>query len=94
MLQSGARADGVGLGAGVGGLAGAEGSVLPGMTFGLVGIGIGMVGTLVVDDDGVLIGRGRACVARALPRVEWKRLLYDCDCTRTSVSCSSSVGDA
>ena len=50
---------GVGLGAGVGGLAGAEGSVLPGITFGLVGIGIGIVGMLVMEDVGVLIGRGR-----------------------------------
>ena len=50
---------GVGLGAGVGGLAGAEGSVLPGITFGFVGIGIGIVGILVMEDVGVLIGRGR-----------------------------------
>jgi len=38
----------VGLGAGVGGLAGAEGRVLPGMTLGLEGMGIGIVGVLVV----------------------------------------------
>lgn len=59
MLQSGARCIGVGLGAGVGGLAGAEGSVLPGMTLGLAGIVIGRVGTLFSDVDGVVIGRGR-----------------------------------
>ena len=58
---------GVGLGAGVGGLAGAEGRVLPGMTFGLFGIGIGMVGTLFVEELGVVMGRGLVCVALALP---------------------------
>jgi hypothetical protein len=58
---------GVGLGAGVGGEAGAEGSVLPGMTLGLVGIGIGMVGMLVMDEVGVVMGRGRLWVALALP---------------------------
>ena len=67
VLQSGARPMGVGLGAGVGGLAGAEGSVLPGMTFGLVGIGIGMVGTFVMEEVGVLVGRSRGCAALLLP---------------------------
>lgn len=66
MLQSGARFIGVGLGAGVGGLAGAEGRVLPGMTLGLEGIGIGMVGTLDMEVLGVVMGMGR--VARAFPR--------------------------
>jgi len=59
VLQSGARCIGVGLGAGVGGLAGADGSVLPGITFGWEGIGIGIVGMLVMEEVGVLIGRGR-----------------------------------
>ena len=67
VLQSGALPIGVGLGAGVGGLAGADGSVFPGMTFGLAGIGIGMVGTFVMEDVGVVMGRGLACVALALP---------------------------
>ena len=69
VLQSGALPIGVGLGAGVGGLAGAEGSVLPGMTFGFVGIGIGIgiVGTFVREGLGVVIGRGLTCVALALP---------------------------
>lgn len=49
----------MGEGAGVGGLAGAEGKVLPGITFGLVGIGIGIVGTLLHEADGVEIGRDR-----------------------------------
>lgn len=53
MLQSGALPIGVGLGAGVGGLAGAEGRVLPGITFGFVGMGIGMVGTFDMDPVGV-----------------------------------------
>ena len=61
---------GVGLGAGVGGLAGAEGNVLPGMTLGFEGMGIGMVGTLVMEDEGVLTGRDRPCVSRILPRLE------------------------
>ena len=56
VLQSGARPMGVGLGAGVGGLAGADGNVLPGMTLGFEGIGIGIVGTLVIEEDGVLTG--------------------------------------
>lgn len=67
MLQSGARPMGVGLGAGVGGLAGAEGRVLPGMTLGLLGMGIGMVGTSVTEGVGEAIGRGLGCVALALP---------------------------
>lgn len=53
---------GVGEGAGVGGLAGAEGRVLPGMTLGFAGIAIGIVGTLVIDELGVVVigpGRGR-----------------------------------
>lgn len=41
VLQFGARCPGVGEGAGVGGDAGADGSRLPGMTFGLAGMGIG-----------------------------------------------------
>jgi len=45
---------GVGLGAGVGGLAGAEGRVFPGMTLGFEGMGIGIVGTLLIDEDGVM----------------------------------------
>lgn len=68
----------------MGGEAGAEGSVLPGMTLGLAtGIGIGMVGTLLMEDVGVLMGRGR-CTA-ALPcrdeydGCEGKRLLWDCE---------------
>lgn len=70
MLQSGALPLCVGLGAGVGGLAGAEGRVLPGMTFGFEGIGIGMVGTLVVEEVGVLIvGRVRDWDSRILPRL-------------------------
>lgn len=57
VLQSGPLllGDGDGDGAGVGGDAGAEGSVLPGITFGFEGIGIGM------DDDGVT-GIGRECM--------------------------------
>lgn len=47
-VQLGRRRPGVGDGAGVGGDAGAEGSRLPGMTFGFDGIGIG---TLVDEDD-------------------------------------------
>ena len=70
VLQFGALSVGGGLGAGVGGLAGAEGSVLPGMTLGFEGIGIGMVGTLLREALGVLMGRGRLCVALALPRPE------------------------
>ena len=70
VLQSGALLIGLGLGAGVGGLAGADGKVLPGMTLGLEGIGIGMVGTLVEEDVGVLTGRGRLCVSLTLPRLE------------------------
>lgn len=81
VLQSGARSMGVGLGAGVGGLAGAEGKVLPGMTLGLVGMGMGMVGTPgreeeeveeveedeeEAEEEGVLMGR-TGCAARALP---------------------------
>lgn len=46
--QLGRRRPGVGDGAGVGGDAGAEGSRLPGITFGFDGIGIG---TLVDEDD-------------------------------------------
>lgn len=38
---------GVGLGAGVGGLAGADGNVLPGITLGFAGMGIGMVGVVM-----------------------------------------------
>lgn len=57
MLQSGALLIGLGLGAGVGGLAGADGKVLPGITFGFEGIVIGMVGTLLVEEVGVLTGR-------------------------------------
>lgn len=62
VLQSGARCIGVGLGAGVGGLAGAEGRVFPGMTLGFVGIGIGMAGTLLIEEVGVLRGRGRTAL--------------------------------
>lgn len=47
-VQLGSRRPGVGDGAGVGGDAGAEGSRLPGITFGFDGIGIG---TLVDEDD-------------------------------------------
>lgn len=62
---------GVGLGAGVGGLAGAEGRVLPGMTLGFVGIGIGMVGILVIEGaGGAFIGLGRCWEALALPCLE------------------------
>ena len=57
VLQS-ARPTGGGLGAGVGGLAGADGSVLPGMTLGFEGMEIGIVGTLVIEDEGVVIGLG------------------------------------
>lgn len=49
----------MGEGAGVGGLAGAEGKVLPGITLGLLGMGIGIVGTLLQEPDGVVMGRGR-----------------------------------
>ena len=66
VLQSGRRSRGVGLGAGVGGLAGAEGRVFPGMTLGFAGIGMGMVmdGPLFVE----FMGRDRECVvAVALP---------------------------
>jgi hypothetical protein len=65
VLQSGRRSRGVGLGAGVGGLAGAEGRVLPGMTLGFAGIGMGMVmdGPLFVE----FMGRDRECVAAAFP---------------------------
>ena len=49
------------------------------MTFGLVGIGIDMVGTFVIEDDGVvmvgLCGREETCRSLPLPRAEWKRLL-------------------
>lgn len=48
----------------MGGDAGAEGSKLPGMTFGLEGIGMGIVGMLDMDEVGVFMGRGRAA---ALP---------------------------
>ena len=43
----------------MGGLAGADGSVFPGMTFGFAGMGMGIVGRLVVEREGVFIGRGR-----------------------------------
>jgi len=66
VLQSGALCIGPGLGAGVGGLAGAEGNVLPGMTLGLDGMGMGIVGTLESEPEGVLIGLGREW-AEALP---------------------------
>ena len=59
VLQSGALCIGVGLGAGVGGLAGAEGSVLPGMTFGFDGMAMGAdkgnVGTSAIEATGVEI---------------------------------------
>lgn len=54
---------GVGLGAGVGGLAGADGRVLPGMTLGFAGMGMGMDGPL----PGEFIGRDRECAAGAFP---------------------------
>lgn len=41
-LQPARSSMGVGLGAGVGGLAGAEGSVFPGMTLVMAGMGMGM----------------------------------------------------
>jgi hypothetical protein len=65
VLQSGRRSRGVGLGAGVGGLAGAEGRVFPGMTLGFAGIGIGMdmEGPLFVE----FMGRDRECVTAAFP---------------------------
>jgi hypothetical protein len=63
VLQSGRRSRGVGLGAGVGGLAGAEGRVLPGMTLGFAGIAMGMDGPLF----GEFMGRDRECVAAAFP---------------------------
>jgi len=95
VLQSGALCIGPGLGAGVGGLAGAEGRVLPGMTFGFAGIGMGMVGTLDMEPDGVLIGLGRECADGAFPwREAKKRLLCDCDGIRASEADSSSVGIA
>lgn len=66
VLQSGCRCIGVGLGAGVGGLAGAEGRVFPGMTLGFAGIGMGMVGPLFMELDW-LRGRDREWVMGALP---------------------------
>lgn len=51
--QSGALLLGDGEGAGVGGEAGAEGRVLPGITFGFDGMGIGMEGA----GEGTAIGR-------------------------------------
>lgn len=56
VLQSGACRLGDGEGAGVGGEAGAEGRLLPGITLGFVGILIGMLGPV-----GVCIGRGFDC---------------------------------
>lgn len=70
----------------MGGLAGAEGNVLPGITFGLVGMGIGMgiVGTLLQEADGVVVGRVRTgCFPCRDCEWEWewelakKRLLFD-----------------
>jgi hypothetical protein len=63
VLQSGCRCIGVGLGAGVGGLAGADGSVLPGMTLGFAGIGMGIDGPLPSE----FMGRDRECAADAFP---------------------------
>lgn len=65
VLQSGCRCMGVGLGAGVGGLAGAEGRVLPGITLGFAGIGMGMLGPLLIEPDW-FSGRDRE-VAAAFP---------------------------
>ena len=55
MLQSGARCLGDGEGAGVGGDAGADGRLLPGITLGFVGMLIGMLAV------GAWIGRGFDC---------------------------------
>lgn len=99
-LQSGPLCIGVGLGAGVGGLAGADGKVLPGMVLGLLGIGIGMEGMLVTA---AAAAAPAICFERlvtgALPwRGGPKRLLYDCDCIRASEEVealsSLSVGSA
>lgn len=57
---------GVGLGAGVGGLAGAEGRVLPGITLGFAGMGMGIVGPVLMELD-ALRGRDREWVTGALP---------------------------
>lgn len=94
-LQFGVRCMGVGLGAGVGGLAGAEGSVLPGMTLGFAGMLMGMVGTADMDGDGVLMGRGRgACEALARPWRELKKwLLCDWEGMRVREGCCSSLGE-
>lgn len=70
VLQSGALLIGLGLGAGVGGLAGADGNVLPGMTLGFEGIGIGIDDPLDMDEPGVLTGRDRPCASLILPRLE------------------------
>lgn len=70
VLQSGALLIGLGLGAGVGGLAGADGKVLPGITLGFEGIGMGMLGPLEMDEVGVLRGRERPCDSLILLRLE------------------------
>ena len=65
------------------------------MTFGFVGIGMGMVGTFDIDPVGVLIGRGLLWFARgALPLLKLKRLLWDCDAMRVREGWSSSEGEA
>jgi hypothetical protein len=66
VLQSGCRCNGVGLGAGVGGLAGADGRVLPGMTLGFAGMGMGIDGPL----PGEFIDRVRGCATAAFPCLE------------------------
>jgi hypothetical protein len=53
--QLGRRRPGVGDGAGVGGEAGADGSRLPGMTFGFDGMGMGTL----VDEDDIERAKGR-----------------------------------
>lgn len=79
----------------MGGLAGAEGRVLPGITFGFAGMGIGIVGTCVREPEELLIGLVRECTDGVLPwREAKKRLLCDCDGMRASEADSSSVGIA
>lgn len=57
-VQLGRRRPGVGDGAGVGGDAGADGSRLPGMTFGFDGIDMGGL----VDEDDIERAKGRETV--------------------------------
>ena len=71
--QSGPLRFGEGEGAGVGGEAGAEGRVLPGMTFGFEGIGIGMA--CVGEGIGRVCRGAKMWVVLGLP---WIHVMLSC----------------